>query len=95
MTSAASPDQVFVGQTGPATETRVKEYYWHFCTGQTDNLAVAECSFKMENHIRLQGTNILFTRVQCMDTVIKKTCLHLNRMNKEDGLVMGTYHSLP
>jgi len=60
-----------------------------------DKWAVAECSFKMENHIHLQGANILLTKVQCIDAIIRKTYLHLNKINKEDGLVMVTYYSLP
>jgi hypothetical protein len=79
--------QVYIGQTGCSIETRVKEHQCHIRLEQPDKSAVAKHSINL-GHIQLQNTSILSTKSRYMDQMIREATdeLHLNNMNRENGL---------
>jgi hypothetical protein len=81
--------EVYIRQTGCSIETRVKEHQHHICLQYPDKSAVAELSFNLDHHNQLQDTTILSTKSRYMDRMIREANeieLHLNNMNREDGL---------
>ena len=60
--------------------------------GQSFHLAAQEHSFSRKHHVQLQNTEILSIKSHYMHSVIRVVTMvlhHLNRMNREDGLVLS------
>jgi hypothetical protein len=81
--------EFYIGQTGHSIKTRVKEHQRHTRLQHPDKSTVAKHSINLGHRIQLQDTTILSTKYRYMDWMIKDATeieLHLNNMNREDGL---------
>jgi hypothetical protein len=84
-------DQVYIGQTGPSIQTRIKQHYWHICLGYLDESAVAKHRFNHNHVIKFQDTRILSTVPGYMERLIMEAVeleIHPNNMNMKDGLTL-------
>jgi len=74
--------QVYMGQTGRAIETKIKEHHRHILFGHP-------ARFNHNHLTEFQVIQILSTVPGHMDRLIRRAValeLHINNMNREDGL---------
>jgi hypothetical protein len=82
-------DQVYIEQTGPYIEKRIKDHPRHIRLQHPDKSAVAEHSINLDQLIQIQNTTILSTKPRYMDRIIRETIeieLQPNNMNRLVGL---------
>jgi hypothetical protein len=85
--------RVYVGQSIPSNQTRIKEHHLHIRLAQPEKSAVAEHSISHDHTIRLQNTIILSTKTNYMARLIREATgieLYANDMNRKDGFTLST-----
>jgi hypothetical protein len=81
--------EVCIGQTSCSINTRIKKHQCHIHMEQPEKSAMVEHSINLGHYIKLQDTTILSTKRRYTDWMIKEATdieLHLNNINREDGL---------
>jgi hypothetical protein len=84
--------QVYIGQTGRSSDTRLKEHQRHVRLEHPDKSAVAEHSINLGHDIHLYDTAILSTKPGHVDRIVREAIeigLHNNNVNREDGFCLS------
>ena len=80
--------KVYIGQSGRSIQLRLKEHDRHIRLAQPDKSAVAQNSFNHDQVIKLQDTEVLDTKINYMDRLIREAIeieLHPDNINREGG----------